>query len=86
MPLRDDSGFEAWYRGLHPRLITALFAASGELDASQDAADEAFLRALERWPRVRDMASPEGWTYKVALNALRGALVESDEHTEVDHA
>jgi RNA polymerase sigma-70 factor (ECF subfamily) len=68
---RDGADFEAWYRGAHPRLIAALVAATGSLDVAGDAADEAFLRALERWNRVRQMASPEGWTYKVALNAAR---------------
>ena len=38
-----------------------------------DAVDEAFARALERWPRVRTMDSPIGWTFTVARNLLRRA-------------
>ncbi len=33
--------------------------------------DEALARALERWGRVSKMASPGGWTYRVAVNCLR---------------
>jgi predicted RNA polymerase sigma factor len=73
----DDGGgieFEAWYRREHPRLIGSLAALSGREDVAADAADEAFARALARWPRVSKMASPGGWTYRVALNELRRRL------------
>jgi RNA polymerase sigma factor (sigma-70 family) len=52
-----------------------------DLDVARDVTAEAFARALERWDRVGSMASPGGWTYRVALNVLhrrqrRGALEE----------
>jgi len=64
-------GFEAWYRDLHPRLVTALVAAFGDVDIAGEAADEAIARACERWSRVSVMASPGGWTYRVAFNVAR---------------
>ena len=70
----DDLDFASWYEHEHPRVLGVLCALSGELDASRDATDEAFVRALARWPRVRKMASPGGWTYRVALNELRRTL------------
>jgi RNA polymerase sigma-70 factor (ECF subfamily) len=70
----DDLDFTSWYEHEHPRVLGVLCALSGELDAARDATDEAFVRALARWPRVRKMASPGGWTYRVALNELRRAL------------
>jgi len=73
----DDGGgieFEGWYRREHPRLIGSLAALSGRDDLAAEAADEAFARALARWPRVSKMASPGGWTYRVALNELRRRL------------
>jgi RNA polymerase sigma-70 factor (ECF subfamily) len=63
--------FEEWYRSLHPRLVTAIAAATGDPDVAADAADEACSRALERWDRVQGMASPEAWTYTVGLNVAR---------------
>ena len=76
----DDGGgieFEEWYRREHPRLIGSLAALSGRDDVAAEAADEAFARALARWPRVSKMASPGGWTYRVALNELRRRLRRS---------
>jgi RNA polymerase sigma-70 factor (ECF subfamily) len=70
----DDLDFSAWYAQEHPRVLGVLCALSGELDASREATDEAFVRAFGRWPRVAKMASPGGWTYRVALNELRRAL------------
>jgi RNA polymerase sigma-70 factor (ECF subfamily) len=63
--------FETWYEEEHPRVLAALTVASGRPDVAADATDEAFVRAYERWDRVRRMGSPGGWLYKVALNDLR---------------
>lgn len=63
--------FEGWYRREHPRLVASLLLVTGDLHLAQDAADEAFARALARWDRVGRMDSPNGWTYRVALNVLR---------------
>ena len=68
----DD--FEDWYRAEHTRLVNSLFVVSGSVDAARDATDEAFARALERWSRVKTMASPTAWTYRVALNELRRTM------------
>ncbi len=63
--------FETWYEQTHPRLLSTLTVVCGSVDIARDATDEAFVRALERWPRVSRMHSPEGWTYRVALNLIR---------------
>lgn len=69
--------FEAWYRDLHPRLVTALVAGFGSADVARDAADEAIARAFARWDRVSSMASPGGWAYRVAFNVARRRLRRS---------
>ena len=84
----DEGGgieFEGWYRREHPRLIGSLAALSGREDVAAEATDEAFARALARWPRVSRMASPGGWTYRVALNELRRRMRRgSSERQAVD--
>jgi RNA polymerase sigma factor (sigma-70 family) len=70
----DGDGFETWYLAEHPRLINSLYAVSGSVEAAREATDEAFVRALERWPQVSAMASPTGWTYRVGLNVLRRSM------------
>lgn len=68
----NDLAFEAWYRGTYGRVLGALIAASGgDEHLAREAADEAFLRAFERWRRVARMGSPEGWVISVGLNRLR---------------
>ena len=68
------AGFERWYAECHPRLLGVLTIVSGNADVASEATDEAFVRALARWQKVRAMKSPAGWTYKVALNILRRRL------------
>ena len=84
----DDGGaieLETWYRRVHPRLLGSLAALSGQVDVAAEATDEAFARALARWPRVSAMESPEGWTYRVALNKLRRRMRRSaDEQRALD--
>jgi RNA polymerase sigma-70 factor (ECF subfamily) len=63
--------FDTWYEEQHPLVLAALTVASGRPDVAADATDEAFVRAYERWERVRRMDSPGGWLYRVALNDLR---------------
>jgi RNA polymerase sigma-70 factor (ECF subfamily) len=66
------AGFDDWYRATRPTLVRSLLVASGgDLEAATEAADEAMVRALERWPRVRRMDSPGGWAHRTGLNVLR---------------
>jgi RNA polymerase sigma factor (sigma-70 family) len=69
-----EEDFDLWYRREHPRVLAVCAALSGDVSAAADAADEAFVRALERWPSVSEMASPGGWVQVVALNHLRRVL------------
>lgn len=70
----EIGGFESWYRSEHSRVLGALFVLSGEPDVARDATDEAFARALARWERVSEMASPGAWVHHVALNVLRRTM------------
>jgi RNA polymerase sigma-70 factor (ECF subfamily) len=73
-PTAPDSQFEQWYCQEHSRVLAALAVAGGDADVAREATDEAFVRAYERWTRVRLMESPGGWLYRVALNELRRRL------------
>ncbi|MGO9873970.1 MAG: sigma factor [Acidimicrobiia bacterium] len=44
---------------------------TGDRGIASDEKDEAFARAWRHWDRVKEMASPDGWTYRVALNVAR---------------
>jgi RNA polymerase sigma-70 factor (ECF subfamily) len=63
--------FVRWYGAEHARLFGSLVALSGDRELAAEATDEALSRALQHWERVRAMDSPEGWTYRVAVNVMR---------------
>ena len=63
--------FEDWYRDLYANLVRSLAIMAGSTPTAEEIAGEAFARALARWDRVGRMVSPEGWTYRVAVNVLR---------------
>ena len=67
----NGTDFEPWYRREYPRVLATLVLVLGNAELGRDSADEAFARALARWPTVGRMASPAGWTYRVALNLAR---------------
>jgi RNA polymerase sigma-70 factor, ECF subfamily len=67
---RGDLDFETWYLYAYPSIRTAISALAGE-DHASEATAEAFARAYQHWARVSRMASPSGWTFRVAHNLVR---------------
>lgn len=63
--------FDEWYERVRPPMAAALGAWCGDESLAADAIDEAFVRAVERWDRVRRMASPAGWVWRTATNVAR---------------
>jgi len=82
----DVDGFEDWYREHYRRVFASVMVVSGDRAAVAEAVDEAFARALERWPRVRAMDSPIGWTFTVARNVLRRGARRSARERSVEIA
>jgi RNA polymerase sigma-70 factor (ECF subfamily) len=72
---RDEAheDFDAWYGREAPRVLASVTLAVGDRWLAEEATAEAFARALERWPAVREARSPSAWVYTVALNQVRSA-------------
>jgi len=66
--------FEAFFLAEHERLFRALYLLTGNRDEADDLAQEALMRAYERWDRVSAMDSPAGYVYRTALNLYRSRL------------
>ena len=47
----DD--FDAFYAASYARLVGQLYAVTGDLAEAEDVVQEAFARAVVRWPRIR---------------------------------
>ena len=70
----EPSSFEEFFLLQHERLFQALYLLTGDRSEADDLAQEALLRAYERWDRVGAMDSPAGYVYRTALNLHRSRL------------
>lgn len=52
-------------------LVGALSLYLGDAAVAEELANEALLRAVDRWKHVRAMANPDGWLYAVSFNLAR---------------
>jgi RNA polymerase sigma-70 factor (sigma-E family) len=64
--MRDTGEFDAFYAGSSRRVFGQLYAMTGNRAEAEDAVAEAYARAWQRWPQVRDCDSPEAWVRRVA--------------------
>jgi predicted RNA polymerase sigma factor len=67
-------------RASYGRLIAYLAAQSRDVTAAEDALGEAFLAALETWPRAGVPDKPEAWLLAVA----RRRLIDGARHAKVE--
>jgi RNA polymerase sigma-70 factor (ECF subfamily) len=66
--------FRAFFEHERVRLVRATLLLTGNVAEAEDLAQEALARVLERWDRVSEMESPEGYLYRTALNLNRKRL------------
>ncbi|WP_285223421.1 sigma factor, partial [Frankia nepalensis] len=69
--MADDASFDAFYRQSRQRLYDCLYALTGDPAEAQDAAQEAFARAWQRWPTVGGYDDPEAWVRTVGRRIAR---------------
>ena len=71
MPKAED--FDQFYATTSGRLVGQLFAMTGDLHEAQDAVQEAYIRAWQRWPRIQEYHDREAWirtvAYRISVNA-----------------
>ncbi len=74
------------FRTEHGRVVAILARDFGDLDVAEDAVQEAFGRALERWPTIGRPPSPVGWIVTTARNCaidrLRREASRDDRHAQ----
>jgi RNA polymerase sigma-70 factor (sigma-E family) len=62
----DAGGFDDFYRGSRQRLLGFVYVLTGDLSEAQDAVQEAYVRAWQRWGTINAYDDPEAWTRVVA--------------------
>jgi RNA polymerase sigma-70 factor, ECF subfamily len=66
--------FDEFYQATYSRLVGQLYPITGSLPEAEEIVQEAFVRALARWSRVRKYDLPEVWVRRVALNLASNEL------------
>jgi RNA polymerase sigma-70 factor, ECF subfamily len=60
-------GFQDFYQAHYWRIVAIITAVLGSRAEAEDVVQEAFARALARWPGVAAYDQPDAWVRKVAL-------------------
>lgn len=55
----------------HPRLVGAMAIYTGDHLLAEEIAQEALVRACERWSSVSEMPAPGAWAHRVAMNLAK---------------
>jgi len=66
--------FEEFFRAEYPGLVRAFYVLTADQDEAEELAQEAMVRAYERWDRVGAMESPAGYLYRTGVNLNRHRL------------
>ena len=66
--------FDSFYAENRDQIARALSLSLRKPDLGAEAADEAFVRACQRWAEVSTFTNPQGWVYRVAMNWARSWL------------
>jgi len=67
-------GFEEFFEAEHVRLGRALYLLTGSAAEADELTQEAMVRVYERWDRVRQMDSPQGYLFRTAMNLHRSRI------------
>lgn len=66
--------FESFFAKNYELVLRTLYLVTGDRNEAEDLAQEAFVKAFERWDRIRTMDNPSGYLYRMGLNAYRSRL------------
>jgi RNA polymerase sigma-70 factor (ECF subfamily) len=73
-PPAEANGFAALYRREYRSIRALAWALTGDAGTAEDVAQEAFLRAHQRWHVVSEYDEPGAWVRRVAINLATSFL------------
>ncbi|WP_306316967.1 MULTISPECIES: SigE family RNA polymerase sigma factor [unclassified Streptomyces] len=86
-PQHGADGFDAFYAATAKRLVSTVYAMTGDLAEAEDAVQEAYVRAWQRWDRLVREGDPLPWVRTVAARLAistwrrtRGRLLAHRRH------
>jgi len=82
--VRDPADSDMFYAASVRRVTSYLHAVTGSRAEAEDAAQEAFARAWQRWDKVSGYGDPEGWVrtvaYRITVSAWRKTVNRAAAH------
>jgi len=85
-PALSTSEIERIFREEYGRAVAVLVRAFGDIDVAEEAVQDAFAAAVERWPSTGVPPSPAGWIITTArnraINRFRREASREDRHRE----
>jgi len=86
MPVVPTSEIERVFRQEHGRAVAVLVRVFGDIDIAEEAVQDAFTAAVQRWPSTGLPPSPAGWIITTARNRaidrLRRESSREDRHAQ----
>ena len=86
MPAVAASEIERVFRSEHGRAVAVLVGVFGDIDVAEEAVQDAFVAAVQRWPATGTPPSPAGWIITTARNRaidrLRREASRADRHAQ----
>ena len=86
MPALPATEIERVFRQEHGRAVAVLVRVFGDIDVAEEAVQDAFAAAVERWPATGPPPSPAGWIITTARNRavdrLRREASRADRHAQ----
>jgi RNA polymerase sigma-70 factor, ECF subfamily len=86
MPAPATSEIERVFRDEHGRAVAVLVRTFGDIDVAEEAVQDAFTAALQRWPSAGLPPNPVGWIITTARNRaidrLRREASRDDRHAQ----
>ena len=86
MPGLDGSAIERVFREEYGRAVAVLVRAFGDIDVAEEAVQDAFTVAVQRWPDTGLPPSPAGWIISTArhraIDRLRREASRQDRHAQ----
>ncbi len=64
--MSTEAEFDAFYAATAKRLVATVYAMTGDLAEAEDAVQEAYARAWQRWGRLTPEGDPLRWVRTVA--------------------
>src|SRR6202166_1425570 len=86
MPTLPASEIERVFAQEYGRAVAVLVRVFGDIDVAEEAVQDAFTAAVERWPSTGLPPSPAGWIITTArnraINRLRREASREDRHAQ----